>query len=183
MNVFSHVCAHFGICGRCGIILSQFWLRGQLQYRTALRLRYEKKKVVFLGWFWLRLRSRPCCDFLSSHFLLHILLWAILRPVTVQSQITQQYNRYVITHDASHGAGQNGPPFAPAQVNTVWIPISHGCEIGLIWAPPYTWRIECSWWGTYLAVPPLGLTHCLLFVFIYRYTWMHRTDMPGEWWV
>ena len=33
---FSYVCAHFGIHGRCGIILSRLWLRGQLQYRTAL---------------------------------------------------------------------------------------------------------------------------------------------------
>ena len=32
----SHVCAHFGILGLCGIILSRFRLRGQLQYRTAL---------------------------------------------------------------------------------------------------------------------------------------------------
>ena len=35
-RIFSHICAHFGILGRCGITLSQFWLRGQLQYRTAL---------------------------------------------------------------------------------------------------------------------------------------------------
>ena len=26
-------------------------------------------------------------------------------------------------------------------------------EVGLIW-PPYTWKIECSWWGTFLGVPP-----------------------------
>ena len=32
--VFPHVCAHFGIRGRCGIILPR--LRGQLQNRTAL---------------------------------------------------------------------------------------------------------------------------------------------------
>ena len=33
---FSHVCARFGILGRCGFILSRFWLRGPLQYCTAL---------------------------------------------------------------------------------------------------------------------------------------------------
>ena len=27
-------------------------------------------------------------------------------------------------------------PFAPAQVNSVWIPLSHGREIGLIYEPP-----------------------------------------------
>ena len=34
---FSYICAHFGILRRCRIILSRFRLRGQLQYRTALR--------------------------------------------------------------------------------------------------------------------------------------------------
>ena len=33
-----HMVAHDGICGRCGIILSRFRLRGQLQYHTALEL-------------------------------------------------------------------------------------------------------------------------------------------------
>ena len=37
-DYFSHVCAHFGIHGWCGIILSQLRLRGQLQNRTALVL-------------------------------------------------------------------------------------------------------------------------------------------------
>ena len=37
-QVFSHVCAHFGIHGRCGNILSRLRLRGQLQYRTALHV-------------------------------------------------------------------------------------------------------------------------------------------------
>ena len=37
-RIFSHACAHFGICGRCGIILSRCWLRRQHQYRTALVL-------------------------------------------------------------------------------------------------------------------------------------------------
>mgnify|MGYP001804542603 CR=1 FL=1 len=32
------VCAHFGIHGRCGIILPQLRLRGQLQNRTALTI-------------------------------------------------------------------------------------------------------------------------------------------------
>ena len=43
---FSHVCAHFGILGRCGIILSQFGLRRQLQYRTALGLSIKVKVLV-----------------------------------------------------------------------------------------------------------------------------------------
>ena len=33
---FSTCLCHFGIHGRCGIILPRFWLRGQLQNRTAL---------------------------------------------------------------------------------------------------------------------------------------------------
>ena len=37
-KIFSHVCAHFGIRGRCGIILPRLWLRGQLQNCTALVL-------------------------------------------------------------------------------------------------------------------------------------------------
>ena len=36
VSILSHICARFGMCGRHGIILSRFWLRGQLQYRTAL---------------------------------------------------------------------------------------------------------------------------------------------------
>ena len=40
-RIFSHVCAHFGMCSGSGIILSRFWLRGQLQYRTALGLMYS----------------------------------------------------------------------------------------------------------------------------------------------
>ena len=35
-RIFLHVSAHFGMCGWRGIILSRFWLRGQLQYRAAL---------------------------------------------------------------------------------------------------------------------------------------------------
>ena len=35
-KIFSHVCAHFGIHARCGIILSQLRLGGQLQNRKAL---------------------------------------------------------------------------------------------------------------------------------------------------
>ena len=34
-RTFSHYFAHFGICGRSGYILFQFWLRGQLQYSTV----------------------------------------------------------------------------------------------------------------------------------------------------
>ena len=34
--MFSNVCAPFHKCCRNGIILTWFWLRGQLQYRTAL---------------------------------------------------------------------------------------------------------------------------------------------------
>ena len=40
---FPHVCAYFGIHCRCGIILPLFWLRGQLQNRTALN------KTTFTG--------------------------------------------------------------------------------------------------------------------------------------
>ena len=35
-GIFSYFCAHFGMFGRCGIILPRFRLRRQLQYRTAL---------------------------------------------------------------------------------------------------------------------------------------------------
>ena len=35
-KIFPHVCAHFGIHGRCGIVLPRLRLRGQLQNRTAL---------------------------------------------------------------------------------------------------------------------------------------------------
>ena len=34
--IYPHVCAHFGIHSRCGIILPRLRLRGQLQNRTAL---------------------------------------------------------------------------------------------------------------------------------------------------
>ena len=35
-KILSHVCAHFGIRGRCEIILSRLSWRWQLQYRAAL---------------------------------------------------------------------------------------------------------------------------------------------------
>ena len=35
-HLWHDVFAHLGICGWSGIILSQFWLRGQLLYRRAL---------------------------------------------------------------------------------------------------------------------------------------------------
>ena len=34
-RIFPHGCIHLGMCGRCRVILSQFLVRGQLQYRTA----------------------------------------------------------------------------------------------------------------------------------------------------
>ena len=49
VKYFSHVCAHFGIHGRCGIILSRLRLRGQLQYRTALILIGIICKVLILN--------------------------------------------------------------------------------------------------------------------------------------
>ena len=44
-RIFSNVCAHFGILRRCRIILSRFRLRGQLQYRSALRSAVKIRRI------------------------------------------------------------------------------------------------------------------------------------------
>ena len=48
-KTFPHVCAHFGICGRHGIILPRLRLRGQLQYRTALN--FTAENVIYCLYF------------------------------------------------------------------------------------------------------------------------------------
>ena len=45
-RIFSHVCAHFGILGWCGIILPRFWLWGQLEYRIAFESDMHDKTDV-----------------------------------------------------------------------------------------------------------------------------------------
>ena len=44
-------------------------------------------------------------------------------------------------------------PSVLSQINSVWTPLLRVHELGLIW-PPYMWKIECSWWGAFLGVPP-----------------------------
>ena len=48
VRIFSHVSAHFDKYGRCGIILSRFRLRGQLQYRSALNTTKSPNKSVWM---------------------------------------------------------------------------------------------------------------------------------------
>ena len=84
-------------------------------------------------------------------------LWKLPTPlwiVTGKSQITHYSYRYVKTPYALNEAVQMHPYCTCPNQLSLNTPIA--CTWSRPNMTPYTWKIECSWWGTFLRVPPLG---------------------------
>ena len=93
---FSIVCAHFGLHGRCGTILSRLRLRGQLQYRSALRrpgtiFMCLNKQEFRINWVWIN-QSK-----------MHIYIY-IYRYINIY---TYTYKVQAYTHAQTHSRPQH----------------------------------------------------------------------------